>query len=86
MRAVHHKVNIVPIIAKSDTLTKQECQRLKTKVWLQLSGVNIWWGWRTDYNILWRKKEGYNFLVWTFDVAGELIIIFYEEKRGATIF
>ena len=32
MRAIHHKVNIVPVIAKSDTLTKQEVLKLKRKV------------------------------------------------------
>lgn len=32
MKAVHHKVNIVPVIAKSDTLTQQECTQLKRKV------------------------------------------------------
>lgn len=32
MKAVHHKVNIVPVIAKADTLTKAECQRLKKRV------------------------------------------------------
>lgn len=32
MKAVHHKVNIVPVIAKSDTLTLQECTQLKRKV------------------------------------------------------
>ena len=32
MKAVDHKVNIVPVIAKADTLTKQEVQRLKQKV------------------------------------------------------
>jgi septin family protein len=32
MRAIHHKVNIVPIIAKSDTVTKEELIRLKRAV------------------------------------------------------
>ena len=32
MRAVHHKVNIVPVIAKADTLTKGEVLRLKRRV------------------------------------------------------
>ena len=32
MKAVHHKVNIVPVIAKADTLTKAECMRLKKRV------------------------------------------------------
>ena len=28
---VHHKVNVVPVIAKADTLTKQELHRLKVR-------------------------------------------------------
>ena len=32
MRAIHHKVNIVPIIAKSDTITKDELIHLKHAV------------------------------------------------------
>lgn len=32
MRAAHYKVNIVPVIAKADTLTKIEVQKLKKKV------------------------------------------------------
>lgn len=32
MKAVHHKVNIVPVIAKADTLTRHEVNKLKNKV------------------------------------------------------
>lgn len=32
MKALHHKVNIVPIIAKADTLTLKEVKSLKQKV------------------------------------------------------
>ena len=32
MKAAHYKVNIVPVIAKADTLTKLEVQKLKKKV------------------------------------------------------
>ena len=32
MKAIHHKVNIVPVIAKADTLTKVEVIKLKDKV------------------------------------------------------
>ncbi|XP_076107786.1 septin-2B-like isoform X7 [Mytilus galloprovincialis] len=44
MRAVHHKVNIVPVIAKADTLTKQEVQRLKKRVLDQIDeyGISIY--------------------------------------------
>jgi len=33
MKAAHYKVNIVPVIAKADTLTKIELTKLKKKVW-----------------------------------------------------
>ncbi|XP_050408823.1 septin-2B [Patella vulgata] len=44
MRAVHHKVNIVPVIAKADTLTKQEVFSLKRKILDQIDeyGINIY--------------------------------------------
>ncbi|XP_011418072.1 septin-2 isoform X5 [Magallana gigas] len=44
MKAVHHKVNIVPVIAKSDTLTLQECTQLKRKVMTQIAenGINLY--------------------------------------------
>lgn len=32
MKQLHNKVNIVPVIAKADCLTKKEVQRLKTRV------------------------------------------------------
>lgn len=32
MKQLHHKVNIVPVIAKSDAMTKKEILRLKMKV------------------------------------------------------
>ena len=32
MKTVHHKVNIVPVLAKADTLTKQEVINLKRRV------------------------------------------------------
>ena len=35
MKALHHKVNIVPIIAKADTLTLKEVKSLKQKVSLK---------------------------------------------------
>ena len=34
MKALHHKVNIVPVIAKADTLTRAELVKLKRKVCL----------------------------------------------------
>lgn len=32
MRRLHRKVNIVPVIAKSDTLTKPEINKLKSNI------------------------------------------------------
>lgn len=32
MKAIHNKVNIVPVIAKADTLTLKERERLKKRV------------------------------------------------------
>jgi septin family protein len=32
MKKLHHKVNIIPLIAKSDMLTKPEVKRLKEQV------------------------------------------------------
>ena len=32
MKALHNKVNIVPVIAKADTLTKKEVRELKSRV------------------------------------------------------
>lgn len=32
MKQLHNKVNIVPVIAKADVLTKKEVQRLKDRV------------------------------------------------------
>ena len=44
MKAVHHKVNIVPVLAKADTLTKQEVQRLKKRILDQIDeyGISIY--------------------------------------------
>jgi septin family protein len=32
MRQLHRKVNIIPVIAKADTLTDDECKLLKQRV------------------------------------------------------
>jgi len=32
MKSLHHKVNIVPVIAKADMLTQAEMKKLKQKV------------------------------------------------------
>ncbi|GAB1602254.1 septin-2-like [Argonauta hians] len=44
MKAVHHKVNIVPVLAKADTLTKREVLNLKKKIMDQIDeyGINIY--------------------------------------------
>ena len=36
MKEIDHKVNIVPVIAKADTLTKAECQKMKKRVCFSL--------------------------------------------------
>lgn len=41
MKALQSKVNIVPIIAKADTLTPGEIKRLKTRVLKELNENNI---------------------------------------------
>ena len=38
MKAIHNKVNIVPVIAKADTLTLKERERLKKRVSVFYSG------------------------------------------------
>ena len=44
MKAVHNKVNIVPVIAKSDTLTRQEVNKLKKKILREIeeNKINIY--------------------------------------------
>lgn len=39
MKQLHNKVNIVPVIAKADCLTKKEVQRLKSRVSALIQGV-----------------------------------------------
>jgi len=41
MKSLHNRVNIVPVIAKSDTLTKQEVNRLKKRVLDEIAKHNI---------------------------------------------
>ena len=43
MKTLHHKVNIVPVIAKADTLTKTEIAKLKQEVKqrLLITGIKI---------------------------------------------
>lgn len=44
MKELHNKVNIVPVIAKADVLTKKEMQRLKKRVMeeIEASGIKIY--------------------------------------------
>jgi len=44
MKQLHHKVNIVPVIAKADVLTKKEVQRLKQRVLSEIAenGIKIY--------------------------------------------
>nr|KAG5713196.1 hypothetical protein BaRGS_007723 [Batillaria attramentaria] len=41
MKTVHHKVNIVPVLAKADTLTKQEVVNLKRRIMDQIEDYGI---------------------------------------------
>ncbi|KAF5281050.1 hypothetical protein FQR65_LT14884 [Abscondita terminalis] len=41
MKQLHNKVNIVPVIAKADVLTKKEVQRLKQRVLEEIAGHGI---------------------------------------------
>lgn len=44
MKQLHNKVNIVPVIAKADCLTKKEVQRLKSRVMeeIEREGIKIY--------------------------------------------
>lgn len=44
MKKLHNKVNIVPVIAKADCLTKKEMERLKTRVLKEIenNGIKIY--------------------------------------------
>ena len=41
MRKLHKKVNLVPVIAKADSLTSSELQRLKARVLAELKQYDI---------------------------------------------
>lgn len=41
MKALHHKVNIVPVISKADTLTLSEVKRLKKRILEEIAENNI---------------------------------------------
>lgn len=38
MKRLHEKVNVIPLIAKADTLTPEECQRFKKQVGASRAG------------------------------------------------
>ncbi|CAH1800596.1 unnamed protein product, partial [Owenia fusiformis] len=44
MKAIHNKVNVVPVIAKADTLTKREVEKLKKKIMDEIAdnGIQIY--------------------------------------------
>lgn len=41
MKQIQHKVNIVPIIGKADTLTESEMKRLKRRIMSDIQENNI---------------------------------------------
>lgn len=41
MKRLHEKVNIIPLIAKADTLTPEECQQFKKQVSLMLDRLTV---------------------------------------------
>ena len=41
MKALHNKVNIIPIIAKSDTISKSELQRFKQNILNELNSAGV---------------------------------------------
>lgn len=41
MKQLHNKVNIVPVLAKADTLTKQEVAKLKRKVSMTVNVIYV---------------------------------------------
>lgn len=41
MRRMHRKVNIVPVVAKSDTLTSTEIKRLKNRIMADIEDNKI---------------------------------------------
>lgn len=41
MKRLHEKVNIIPLIAKADTLTPEECQQFKKQVSWKINIYNI---------------------------------------------
>jgi len=41
MKMLHHKVNLVPVVAKADTLTKAEMERLKVRLRQEISDQGI---------------------------------------------
>ena len=51
MRRLHRKVNIVPVIAKADTLTAAEIKKLKERVMADIEDHKI------QVRIKWKKKS-----------------------------
>lgn len=59
MKALHEKVNIVPLIAKADCLIPSEIRKLKERVRCPFStGVSLmcWQGWAEEGGDIYAKK------------------------------
>lgn len=52
MKQIQHKVNIVPIIGKADTLTEPEMKRLKRRIMsdIQENNIQVRYG-QSDFNL-----------------------------------
>lgn len=62
MKAIHNKVNIVPVIAKADTLTLKERERLKRRVSAGCScvraGARAPQRSRAESSVVWARRRG----------------------------
>lgn len=67
MKAIHNKVNIVPVIAKADTLTLKERERLKKRVSVAGWGVG-------EGSVGAFKRCG---------ICGLLVLCLHKERRRA---
>ena len=58
MKRLHTKVNIVPIIAKADTITPSEMQKFKTRVHTSLTSIHF----KNPAAMTWNSQANYSFV------------------------